>query len=88
MMQLPFTVEQFFSVFEIYRVNPCPATIFTFGVFLFASSWVPWYLFLLPLLWSPVGTRASITLHVPQGYRLEVAGVVSIIVISDNGNMR
>ena len=55
---------------------PCPTTIFTFGVLLFVSERVPWYLYIIPLIWSIVGFSAALTLGVPQDYGLLVAGVV------------
>jgi hypothetical protein len=68
----------------MFGVAPCPATIFTFGVFLFARSRIPWYLFILPLLWSLVGMSAAINLRVPQDYGLVIAGVIGTIMILVN----
>jgi hypothetical protein len=65
----------------MFGVTPCPATVFTFGVFLFARTRVPWYLFILPLLWSLVGMSAAINLRVPQDYGLVIAGIVGTVII-------
>jgi len=72
----------------MFGVAPCPATIFTFGVFLFARTRIPWYLFLLPLLWSIVGMSAAINLRVPQDYGLFVAGIIGAIMILVNNRKR
>jgi len=68
----------------MFGVAPCPATIFTFGVFLFARTIIPCYLFILPLLWSLIGMSAAINLHVPQDYGLVVAGIIGTIMIFMN----
>lgn len=66
---------------------PCPTTIFTFGVLLFANERVPWYLFVIPLLWSLVGFSAAWTLGVIQDYGLLVAGVLgSALLLLNNRN--
>jgi hypothetical protein len=72
----------------MFGVAPCPATIFTFGVFLFARTGIPWYLFVLPLLWSFVGMSAAINLRVPQDYGLVVAGIIGTIMILANNRKR
>jgi len=72
----------------MFGVAPCPATIFTFGVFLFARTRIPWYLFILPLLWSIVGMSAAINLRVPQDYGLVVAGIIGTIMILVNNRKR
>lgn len=70
----------------MFGVAPCPATIFTFGVFLFARTKIPGYVFLLPLLWSLVGMSAAINLRVPQDYGLVIAGVIGTAMILMNNN--
>lgn len=65
----------------MFGVAPCPVTIFTFGVFLFAQTKIQWYLFLLPLLWSLVGISAAISLQVPQDYGLVFAGIFGTALI-------
>jgi hypothetical protein len=63
----------------VFGVAPCPATIFTFGVLLWARSHVPVYLLLIPFLWSLVGVGAALNLGVPQDYGLGVAGILGTI---------
>lgn len=65
----------------IFGVTPCPTTIFTFGVLLWASKPVPVYLLVIPLLWSIVGMSAAVNLRVPQDYGLLVAGVLGTVLI-------
>lgn len=60
---------------------PCPTTIFTFGILLFAKERIPWYLLAIPFLWSLVGLSAAISFSIPQDFGLVVAGVVSTIVL-------
>ena len=65
----------------MFGVAPCPTTIFTFGVLLWASKPVPAYLLVIPLLWSIVGMSAAVNLRVPQDYGLVVAGVLGTVLI-------
>lgn len=54
---------------------PCPTTIFTFGVFLWAPK-LPRYLLVIPFLWSLVGFTAALTMGIREDIGLLVAGVV------------
>lgn len=65
----------------MFGVAPCPTTIFTFGILLWATKPVPAYLLIIPLLWSIVGMSAAVNLRVPQDYGLVVAGVIGTILI-------
>jgi hypothetical protein len=65
----------------MFGVAPCPATIFTFGLLLWARGRVPVYLLLIPLLWSLVGVSAALGLGVPQDYGLGIAGILGMILI-------
>ncbi len=60
----------------MFGVAPCPTTIFTFGILLWAIKSVPVYLLVIPLLWSIVGMSAAVNLRVTQDYGLVVAGVL------------
>ena len=55
---------------------PCPTTILTLGLLLFARSPFPRYLYFIPLLWSGVGSFAAFNLGVPQDLGLLAAGVL------------
>lgn len=65
----------------MFGVAPCPTTIFTFGLLLWATKPVPAYLLIIPFLWSIVGMSAAVNLRVPQDYGLVVAGVLGTILI-------
>ena len=65
----------------MFGVAPCPTTIFTFGLLLWATKPVPAYLLVIPLLWSIVGMSAAVNLRVPQDYGLVVAGVLGTALI-------
>lgn len=65
----------------MFGVAPCPTTIFTFGILLWAVKSVPAYLLIIPLLWSIVGMSAAVSLGVPQDYGLVVAGVLGTVLI-------
>jgi hypothetical protein len=65
----------------MFGVAPCPTTIFTFGILLWAIKPVPVYLLVIPLLWSIVGMSAAVNLRVPQDYGLVVAGVLGTALI-------
>jgi hypothetical protein len=65
----------------MFGVAPCPTTIFTFGMLLWAKKSVPPYLLVIPLLWSILGMSAAVSLRVPQDYGLVVAGVIGTALI-------
>jgi len=65
----------------MFGVAPCPTVIFTFGILLWATRPVPWYLYIIPLIWSLIGTTAAWTLDVPPDYGLGLAGVVGTILL-------
>jgi len=65
----------------MFGVAPCPTTIFTFGILLWAIKSVPAYLLVIPLIWSIVGMSAAVNLRVPQDYGLVVAGVLGTALI-------
>jgi hypothetical protein len=72
----------------IFGVAPCPTTIFTFGILLWATRAVPVYLLIIPLLWSIVGMSAAISLKVPQDYGLVIAGVLGTALIIIHNRLR
>ena len=75
----PFIGEMFGHSYPrnpVFGVTPCPATIFTFGLLLWASQPVPWYVVFIPLAWSLIGVSAAINRHVPQDYGLGLAGIL------------
>jgi hypothetical protein len=58
---------------------PCPTAIFTIGILLLARGDVPRSIFLIPVLWSIVGSTAAFALAVYQDLGLLVAGLVGIV---------
>lgn len=62
-----------------FGVTPCPTTIFTFGLLLWAIPSMPRYLLIIPFIWAVVGTTAAIQLDVPADYGLAVAAVAGIV---------
>ena len=57
---------------------PCPTTIFTVGVLCFLRAPFPRYVFLVPLLWSVVGSSAIVQCGLLQDLGLAVAGLVAL----------
>ena len=61
---------------------PCPTTIFTFGVLLFSTHRVPFFVLLIPFLWSIVGFSAAFHLDIYEDIGLIISGVVSSVIIA------
>jgi len=57
---------------------PCPTTIFTIGLLMFACSPVPRSVFVVPVLWSLVGATAAFSLGVWQDLGLVAAAAVGL----------
>lgn len=60
---------------------PCPTTIFTLGISLFAVAPLPRFVFIIPLLWSLVGSMAAFQLGVPQDFSLLAAGFIGLVAV-------
>jgi hypothetical protein len=60
---------------------PCPTTIFTLGLFLWADGRLPLRLLVIPALWSAVGFSAALSLSITEDYGLLVAGIVATLLI-------
>jgi hypothetical protein len=54
---------------------PCPTTIFTLGLLLFAER-APWPVYIVPLLWAAIGSLAAFQLGVYQDLALLVSAAV------------
>lgn len=86
---LGFAFGHWYPQAPMFGVAPCPTTIFTFGLLLWAEKPVPAYILVIPLIWSIIGTTAAVGLQVPQDYGLGVAGVVgTILVILRNRDLK
>ena len=62
---------------------PCPTTIFTLGVLLWARPSLPWGVLAIPLLWTIVGSAAALQLGVWQDIGLAVAALVVTVLMID-----
>jgi Family of unknown function (DUF6064) len=60
-------------------IAPCPTTLFTFGMLLLAEPRTPWYLLVIPVLWSLIGGSAALVLGIPQDAALPVAALLTIV---------
>jgi Family of unknown function (DUF6064) len=68
----------------MFGVAPCPTTIFTLGLFLWASAAVPWTLIVIPILWAVIGFTAAFMLGVKEDFGLLVAGVLGLNLMAVN----
>ncbi len=57
---------------------PCPTTIFTIGMLGLAVAPIPRTLWVIPILWSGIGSSAAWLLAIPQDLGLLPAGVVAL----------
>ena len=60
---------------------PCPTTIFTFGILLWADKRVPIPVVILPLLWSLIGFTAALSLGIVEDIGLVITGVIGTLLI-------
>lgn len=58
---------------------PCPTTIFTIGVVLWAQPARAGRLLAIPVAWAGIATAAALQLSVPQDYGLTAAGLAAVI---------
>lgn len=59
---------------------PCPTTIATLGLLAWATPRPPWFVWLVPLLWSLVGTSAAFALGFREDFGLVTAAILAIAV--------
>jgi len=64
----------------VFGVTPCPVTIFTFGLLLFANN-VPKQILVIPLIWSVIGFSAALTMGIKEDIGLLAAGLVGTAMI-------
>lgn len=60
---------------------PCPTTIFTFGVLLWAKGRLPWFLLVIPFLWAMIGLSAALQLGIREDIGLFVSGIVGLLLL-------
>jgi hypothetical protein len=64
-----------------FGVAPCPDTIFTFGLLLWADRRLPKYILIMPSIWSIIGFGAVLSLGIREDMGLVIAGVLGTIMI-------
>lgn len=60
---------------------PCPTTIFTFGVLLWARPKVPWVLLAIPVAWAVVGSTAVRYFGVIEDTMLPISAIVTTALV-------
>jgi len=60
---------------------PCPTTIFTIGVLLFARAPAPRMVFVVPVLWSVIGALAAVWLEIAEDLWLLAAGAAGVAAV-------
>lgn len=58
---------------------PCPTTIFTFGILLWAEERVVIRLLVIPVLWSLLGISAAVQFGIVQDYGLPIAAAAALV---------
>lgn len=63
---------------------PCPTTIFSFGMLMWADKKTPLIIYIIPLGWVMIGFLAAISLGMSEDFGLLIAGIFTIskIVVS------
>ena len=60
---------------------PCPTTIFTFGILLFSAKKIPFYLIIIPFIWSVIGFTAALNFGIYEDTGLLIAGLLGTFII-------
>jgi len=60
---------------------PCPTTIFTLGMLLFAAPPVPRAAFVVPIAWAAVGSLAAFALGMVEDLGLLLAGILALVAV-------
>lgn len=60
---------------------PCPTTIFTLGLLLWAEPPLPRWVVIIPALWSGIATVAAVQLGVPEDFGLTIAAMIAVPII-------
>lgn len=61
---------------------PCPTTIFTMGMLLFADKKISLWILAVPLFWSIVGTSAALNFGIWEDLGLLVSGITTLVLIT------
>lgn len=70
-----------YSELPQFGITPCPVTLFTFGLLLFARTPLPWGVLVIPVIWSLIGGTAAFLLGVPQDWLLLASGVITSVLL-------
>jgi len=60
---------------------PCPSTIFTFGVLLWARPWVPMRLVVIPFLWAVLAAPAALGWGVLEDAGMPLIAVTAVVLL-------
>ena len=60
---------------------PCPTTIFTFGILLWAKEKLPLYIIIIPVIWAFLGISAAMQLGIKEDLGLLISGLISAILL-------
>lgn len=64
---------------------PCPTVIFTFGILLWTKNKIPFYILVIPFIWSIIGILAAVNLGIKEDFGLIAAGLIgSGLIITEN----
>jgi hypothetical protein len=58
---------------------PCPTTIFTLAIFLLSEKRMPWYIVVIPLLWTVIGFSAAFTFGIYEDTALIISGLLCAV---------
>lgn len=58
---------------------PCPTAIFTFGLLMLLPVRLPWWMTVIPLLWSVIGFSAAMSLSMPEDFGLMASGLIFLL---------
>ena len=72
----------------MFGITPCPVTLFSVGVLMLARPAAPWWLALIPLVWSLVGGSGAFLLDIPQDWVLFASGVAALVMVARSAPRR
>lgn len=61
---------------------PCPTTIFTLGILLMMLDAFPFYIVIIPLLWSLIGSLAAFKLGMHEDFGLLISAILTAIMMT------
>lgn len=67
---------------------PCPTTIFTFGLLLWTTGRLAWYVYAIPFVWSLIGFNAVLAFGILEDAGLLLSGLVGTAVLAFWPNMQ